>query len=326
MNITESNIFLTPVVLPQQKGERLDKFLSTNIPGVSRSQIQKLINSGCVTSDDTTIADNSFKIKAGESYQVYIPDAVDAIPEPENIPLDVVYEDEDLIIVNKPAGMTVHPAPGAYNGTLVNALLYHCNDLSGIGGVKRPGIVHRIDKDTSGLLVVAKNDLAHRHLSEQFFEHSIERTYMAITYGCPTPTAGKIEGNIGRSPYDRKKMAIVKTGGKTAKTNYKTLEVFNAIGSLVECKLETGRTHQIRVHLSSIGCNLIGDQVYEKAKKSSIKFNNEEQKMFINSFPRQALHAKSLGFIHPRTGQKIFYSSDLPQDLTNLINCLKNIS
>lgn len=324
MNITESNIFLSPTVTEKEKGERLDKFLSSTMPNSSRSQIQRLITSGYVTSDDVAIADNSFKVRVGDSYQVYIPEAVDAVPEPENIPIEIIYEDDDLIIVNKPAGMTVHPAPGAYTGTLVNALLYHCRDnLSGIGGVKRPGIVHRIDKDTSGLLVVAKNDFAHRDLSEQFFEHSIERTYWALVYGVPSPREGRIEANIGRSPYDRKKMAVVNNGGKMAVTNYKTLKSFAQTASLVECVLETGRTHQIRVHFSSIGCNLIGDQVYEKAKKSSVKFKNDDLKQYVNSFNRQALHAKSLGFVHPRTKNKIFYEVDLPEDFKELLSKLE---
>ncbi|MDR1694187.1 MAG: RluA family pseudouridine synthase [Lactobacillaceae bacterium] len=322
MNIAESNIFLSPVVSAEEKGERLDKFLSNVLPDMSRSQIQRLIVSGYVTSDDMTIADNSFKVKEGDSYQVFVPEAEEAVPEPENIPLDVVYEDEDLIVVNKPAGMTVHPAPGVYKGTLVNALLYHCKDLSGIGGVKRPGIVHRIDKDTSGLLVVAKNDFAHRALSEQFFDHSVERTYWAIVYGVPSPMSGRIEGNIGRSSYDRKKMAVINNGGKRAVTNYKTLKMFGQLASLVECKLETGRTHQIRVHLSSIGCNLIGDKVYEKSKKTSLRYKNEEQKHYIVFFPRQALHAKTLGFIHPRTKKSVSYSADFPEDLLELEEAL----
>lgn len=324
MNMTESNIFLSPEVEPKHKGERIDKFLSSVLPNMSRSQIQRLIAEGFVTSDDMTIADKDFKVRVGESYQITIPEPEEALPEPENIPLDVVYEDDDLIVVNKPAGMTVHPAPGVYKGTLVNALLYHCRDnLSGVGGVKRPGIVHRIDKDTSGLLVVAKNDIAHRGLSEQFFDHSIDRTYIAIVYGAPNPREGRVEGNIGRSPYDRKKMAVVKSGGKHAITNYKTLQIYSTIASMVECKLETGRTHQIRVHMSTIGCNLVGDQVYEKAKKSSIKFNNDNQKHFVTTFPRQALHAMSLGFIHPRTREKLLFKADLPQDMKDLISQLE---
>ena len=218
----------------------------------------------------------------------------------------------------QPAGMTVHPAPGAYSGTLVNALLYRCRDeLSGIGGVKRPGIVHRIDRETSGLLVVAKNDTAHRNLSEQFAEHSIERTYYAFVYGIMEPLQGRIEGNIGRSPYDRKKMAVLENGGKSAVTNYKTLEVFGKAVSLLQCNLETGRTHQIRVHLSTHGHALVGDKVYVKNKKSALALS-EPLKSYVNEFPRQALHAKSLGFIHPRSGEFMQFDSSLPADMTEL--------
>lgn len=321
--MTESSIFFTKPVLPEQKGLRMDKFLAENFADFSRSQIQRLIAQGNLSCDDESIVDNSFKVRPGDVYQLEIPEPEEAVPEAQDIPLDVVFEDEDLIIVNKPAGMTVHPAPGAYNGTLVNALLYHCRgNLSGIGGVKRPGIVHRIDKDTSGLLVVAKNDMAHRSLSQQFFEHSIERTYNAVVYGLPNPAQGRIEANIGRSPYDRKKMAVVAGTGKTAATNYKTVKNFGGIAAQVECRLETGRTHQIRVHMSSIGCNLIGDQLYEKAKKTSIRFACPEQKEFILNFPRQALHATTLGLIHPRTQEKIFFSSDFPEDFKMLLNIL----
>lgn len=320
MNIVEENIFLTPVVEKELKGQRLDKFLTAVLSDVSRSQIQRLIEQGNVSCDDDVIVDNAFKIRINDVYQVFIPPAVEANPEPENIPLEIVYEDEDLVVVNKPAGMTVHPAPGAYSGTLVNALLYHCRDnLSGIGGVKRPGIVHRIDKDTSGLLVVAKNDIAHRGLCEQFFDHSIERTYFAIVYGVANPLSGKVEANIGRSPYDRKKMAIVEKGGKTAVTNYKTIKILQNIASLVQCNLETGRTHQIRVHMASLGCNLIGDQLYVKSKKTFLKTTDESVKLYINNFPRQALHATSLGFIHPKTGEKLQFSSEFPEDFRTLL-------
>ena len=200
MNEASDNIFLSAPVEPEDKGMRLDKFLARAFSEISRSQLQRLIAAGCVTCDDDTVADNSFKVRTGDVYQLYVPEAADAEPEAEDIPLEIVYEDADLLVVNKPAGMTVHPAPGARSGTLVNALLWHCRDnLSGIGGVKRPGIVHRIDKDTSGLLVVAKNDLAHQGLCAQFFEHSIERTYYAVVYGLPNPLNGRIEANIGRS-------------------------------------------------------------------------------------------------------------------------------
>lgn len=206
MEQNDSNIILTPEAGPEHKGLRLDRFLALTVPDVSRSQVQRLIEQGMVSRDDDVLADNSYKVRPGDSYQIEIPPPEAAEPEPEDIPLEVVYEDEDLIVVNKPAGMTVHPAPGSFRGTLVNALLYHCRDnLSGVGGVKRPGIVHRIDKDTSGLLVAAKNDRAHRGLAEQFAEHSIERTYHAVVYGVPNPLNGRIEGNIGRSRFDRKK-------------------------------------------------------------------------------------------------------------------------
>lgn len=322
--MNDTNILTSPPVTPEQQGQRIDRFLAGIFTNLSRSQIQRLISEGNLSSDDNIIADNSFKIRCGDTYQLEIPEAEEATPEPENIPLDIVYEDTDLIVVNKPAGMTVHPAAGAHHGTLVNALLYHCQgNLSGIGGVKRPGIVHRIDKDTSGLLVVAKNDKTHRHLCEQFAEHSIERTYFAIVYGTPSPLNGQIIANIGRSPYDRKKMAILSHGGKHAITNYKTIEKFSC-ASLVRCNLETGRTHQIRVHMSSLGCNLVGDQVYEKNKKSNIRFSSPELKQKVLSFPRQALHATTLGFIHPSSKEKISFSSEFPTDFADLLTALRS--
>jgi len=272
------------------------------------------------------ITDNSHKIKPGDLYQVTIPPAQEAEPQPQDIALNIVYEDDDIVVVNKPAGMTVHPAAGAYDGTLVNALLFHCKDnLSGIGGVKRPGIVHRIDKETSGLLVVAKNDSAHHFLSEQFAEHSIERTYIAVVYGIPNPLCGRIESSIGRSKFDRKKMAIVENGGKHAITNYKTLQIFGKAAAVVQCNLETGRTHQIRVHLSNMGNALIGDKVYVKNKKSEISLPTD-LKNYVNSFPRQALHAKSLGFIHPRSKEFMQFDSELPEDMAELIAKLEQTS
>ena len=324
MKEASDNIFFSPPVLPEDKGTRLDKFLARSFPEISRSRLQKLITDGCLTCDDDTVADNSFKVRPGDVYQLYVPEAADAEPEAEDISLEIFYEDDDLLVVNKPAGMTVHPAPGARNGTLVNALLWHCRgNLSGIGGVKRPGIVHRIDKDTSGLLVVAKNDLAHQGLCAQFFEHSIERTYYAVVYGLPNPLNGRIEANIGRSRFDRKKMAVTDIGGKTAATNYKTLENFNGAAALVQCNLETGRTHQIRVHMASIGCNLVGDQLYVKSKKTSVRGLDEETKAFVNAFPRQALHAASLGFVHPRSGEKLEFSCGFPADFRLLLDKLR---
>lgn len=321
----EDKTFLLPEVEAVQNNMRLDKFLVLNLPEISRARLQKLITGGYVALDETLLIDNAHKVKTGDAYVVTIPPAEEAEPQPENIDLNIVYEDADLLVVNKPAGMTVHPAAGAWHGTLVNALLYHCADsLSGIGGVKRPGIVHRIDKDTSGLLVVAKNDLAHQNLSEQFAAHSIERTYYALVYGVPNPLNGTIVGNIGRSSFDRKKMAIVESGGKPAITHYQTRQIFGRVAALVQCNLETGRTHQIRVHLSSKGHALIGDQVYVKNKKSEIMLPTNI-KTAVNSFPRQALHAKSLGFIHPRTGQLMQFDSDLPNDLQNLLSLLQTI-
>lgn len=320
----EEIIFSTAEADLSDKNSRLDKFLVKNMPNFSRAQLQRLISEGNVLLEDVVVSDNSHKVNAGDIYQIIVPPAVEAEPLPENIPLDIVYEDEDLLVVNKPAGMTVHPAAGVSRGTLVNALLFHCKDsLSGIGGVKRPGIVHRIDRETSGLLVVAKNDNAHRFLSDQFAEHSIERTYWAVVYGIPNPLEGRIEGNIGRSPFDRKKMAIVENGGKRAVTNYKTLKKFKNATALVQCNLETGRTHQIRVHLTSVGNALIGDKVYVKSHKTAVPLS-QELKNYINNFPRQALHAKSLGFIHPRLKKYIHFDSELPFDMAELIEKLSN--
>lgn len=315
-------LFLVPEVQPAEKNMRLDKFLCAKIDQMSRAQIQRLIENGFVTADDVIICDNAYKIKSGETFQVTIPPPQEAEPIAQDLDLDVVYEDEDVIVVNKPAGMTVHPAPGAYRDTLVNALLFHCCDhLSGIGGVKRPGIVHRIDKDTSGLLVAAKNDAAHHFLSAQFAEHSIKRTYYAVVYGVCNPLDGTINKNIARSKFDRKKMAVTEQNGKTAVTHYKTLKCFGREASLVQCNLETGRTHQIRVHLSSEGHALVGDSVYEKSKKSAVGLP-AEVKEYVNNFPRQALHAKSLGFIHPQTKQMMLFDSELPADMAELIAVL----
>ena len=318
-----NDFFYTPPVLIENAKTRIDKFIADNLSQFSRAQVQRLIENGCVFADDLLITDKNFKTRVGDVYQIILPEPEEATPQPQDIPLDVLYEDDDLIVINKPAGMTVHPAAGCSRDTLVNALLYHCKgSLSGIGGVARPGIVHRIDRNTSGILVVAKNDIAHRGLAEQFFVHSIERTYYAVVYSVPLPMSGVIEGNIARSPYDRKKMAIVKTGGKTAITHYQTVENYKNAASLIKCNLETGRTHQIRVHLSSIGCHLIGDDVYEQPRKNSVLLPTEI-KNFVNSFPRQALHAFSLGFVHPKTGKKLYFEADYPEDMKELIEKLR---
>ncbi len=323
--IQSDDIYITPIVNKDFRGVRIDKFLSECFADLSRSRLQKLIESGNVVCDDVTIADNAYKVKEGESFVINLPEAEDALPQPEDIPLDIVYQDEAIIVVNKPAGMVVHPAAGVSKGTLVNALLFCCRDLSGIGGVKRPEIVHRIDKETSGLLVVAKNDNAHRILCEQFAEHSIERTYYAFCYGVPTPMNGIIEGDIGRNPYDRKKMAIVQRNGKRAVTHYQVVESYGKVAAKVKCNLETGRTHQIRVHLASKGNNLLGDKVYVKSKKISDKKIADEVRKYLNEFPRQALHAQSLGFIHPVSGERMIFERDLPEDLMRLQTVLRGI-
>jgi len=317
------NVFYTSPVLQGLTGVRIDKFIAESFSQFSRSQVQRLIESGCVFADDLLITDKNFKTRIGDIYQIILPEPEEAIPVAQDIPLDILYEDTDLIVINKPAGMTVHPAAGCSRDTLVNALLYHCKgSLSGIGGVARPGIVHRIDRNTSGILVVAKNDITHRGLAEQFFIHSIERTYYAVVYNIANPLNGVIDANLARSPYDRKKMAIVKTGGKTAITHYQTVETYKSAASLIKCNLETGRTHQIRVHLSSIGCHLIGDDVYVQPRKNSVLLP-AEIKNYVNSFPRQALHAFSLGFIHPKTNQELYFEADYPDDMKELLKKLR---
>ncbi|MBR5599376.1 MAG: RluA family pseudouridine synthase [Alphaproteobacteria bacterium] len=323
MSDEKNNIFYTSSVDEKSIGIRIDKFIAGEVEELSRSMVQKLIEGDHIFADEEIIADKDYKTRLGDCYQINIPPLKSPIPVAEDIKLDVLYEDEDLIVVNKPFGMTVHPAAGATRGTLVNALLFHCKDsLSGIGGVARPGIVHRIDRNTSGILVVAKNDFAHKGLAEQFFNHSIERTYFAIVYGVPKETKGTIIGNIARSSFDRKKMALVQNGGKHAVTHYEVIENFKNTVSLIKCNLETGRTHQIRVHLSSIGCHLVGDNVYEKPKKSSVNLPTDLKKM-VNEFERQALHAYSLGFIHPKTKEFLSFESDFPDDMKELLNQLR---
>ncbi|MDD3669193.1 MAG: RluA family pseudouridine synthase [Alphaproteobacteria bacterium] len=312
---------VTPKVTGEQKNMRLDKFLAAAFPRFSRNQMIRMIAAGAVVcdGDPARALSPDGKVKAGDSFTITPPDATPAGPEPEDIPLDILYEDSDLLVVNKPAGLVVHPGAGNPRGTLVNALLAHCKDsLSGIGGVKRPGIVHRIDKDTSGILVAAKNDFAHTRLARQFAEHTIERIYQAFVWGYVRNTTGLVVGNIGRSPADRQKMAIVRSGGKSATTHYERLAVFGAgVASRIQCMLETGRTHQIRVHMASIGHSLVGDPVYGVVPKGAPDF--------AKYFPRQALHAGYLGFIHPRTGEKVAFSAPLPDDMRELLDRLEDL-
>lgn len=290
---------------------RLDKFLAESFPQYSRNQFIHLIEENAVQIVGQKISlSPDDKVIPGVTYTIVPPEPVEADPEPENIPLDIVYEDEDLLVVNKPAGLVVHPGAGNWTSTLVNALLYHCGkSLSGINGVRRPGIVHRIDKDTSGLLVVAKNDKAHLGLAKQFEAHSIQRTYDAFVWGL-TSESGRVEGNIGRSSTNRQKMALVKMGGKPAVTHFERLDAYGITASHIKCHLETGRTHQIRVHMTSIKHPLIGDDLYGNPPKGAPEN--------IRNFPRQALHAGLLGFIHPITQKQMVFEAPLPDDLKNL--------
>lgn len=302
-------------------GKRLDKFLADGLTDLSRSRVQALLRDGCIRSESGgTLSDASARVKPGEVFEVAIPAPEPALPEPEDIPLSVVFEDEHLIVIDKPAGMVVHPAPGNRSGTLVNALLHHCGDsLQGIGGVLRPGIVHRIDKDTSGLLVVAKSDPAHAGLAELFAAHDIERRYRALVIGIPEPIQGTIDENIGRHPNDRIRFTTVgEFSGKSAITHYRLLSQSDLAVSEIECQLETGRTHQIRVHMASIGNPLIGDPLYGRSTRSRRSALTKEKRLAVDAFPRQALHARSLGFIHPITGESLSFDTAPPQDYQDL--------
>lgn len=313
----------TATVSADQDGSRLDKWLAAVLPDLSRSRIKALIEDGRVTCAEATITDPSHRVKPAQTFAVAVPPAVDATPGPQAIELVVVFEDAHLIVIDKPAGMVVHPAPGNPDSTLVNALLAHCGDsLSGIGGVRRPGIVHRIDKDTSGLLVVAKSDAAHAGLAEQFAAHAVERAYWAVVWGVPAPRSGTVSGNIGRSVTDRKKMALVRRGGKEAVTHYKVLKTFGQSASLIECRLETGRTHQIRVHMTSLGHPLVGDRTYGRKRSAAA---GAKAGAVLAGFPRQALHAYLLGFTHPLTKEHHLYQSSTPRDINELVSSLEAI-
>lgn len=288
-------------------GKRLDLFVSENEVDMSRSFVQGIIEKQQVKVNGQ-IKKSNYKLRVGDQVQVELAEPVELQVEAEDIPLDIIYEDSDVIVINKSQNMVVHPAPGNYTGTLVNGLLYHCKDLSGINGVIRPGIVHRIDKDTSGVLVVAKNDKSHNSLAMQLKDHSMKRTYYAIVEGIVKEEEGTVRTNIGRHPVERIKMAVVKDG-KEAITNYKVLERFKS-NTLVECRLETGRTHQIRVHMAHLHHPLIGDQVYGY-KKQKFKLQG------------QALHAKNLGFIHPTTGEYMEFDSQLPEYFQDILDKLR---
>ncbi len=305
-------------------GERLDRVLATHLGGLSRTRLKHLILDGNVTREGATISDPSTRVKPGDAYTIAVPAPVADRPEAQTIPLDIRYEDDHLIVVNKPPGLVVHPAPGNLDHTLVNALLAHCGDgLAGIGGVRRPGIVHRLDKDTSGLMVVAKSEPAHVALSAALAARRVRRLYRAVVWGVPTPRSGDIAGNIGRSPRNRKKMAVVAHGGKPALTHYQVLREYRGVAALIDCKLATGRTHQIRVHLTERGHPLIGDPVYGGARVRRNPALDDETRRVLAGFARQALHARLLGFDHPISGEAIEFTSELPNDMTMLIESLE---
>lgn len=299
--------FKNYIIEEENVGKRLDLFVSENEVDMSRSFVQGIIEKQQVKVNGQ-IKKSNYKLRVGDQVQVELAEPVELQVEAEDIPLDIIYEDSDVIVINKPQDMVVHPAPGNYTGTLVNGLLYHCKDLSGINGVIRPGIVHRIDKDTSGVLVVAKNDKSHNSLAMQLKDHSMKRTYYAIVEGIVKEEEGTVRTNIGRHPVERIKMAVVKDG-KEAITNYKVLERFKS-NTLVECRLATGRTHQIRVHMAHLHHPLIGDQVYGY-KKQKFKLQG------------QALHAKNLGFIHPTTGEYMEFDSQLPEYFQDILDKLR---
>ncbi|MBD8893745.1 RluA family pseudouridine synthase [Roseibium litorale] len=317
----------------EDTGKRLDAVLAGQMDALSRNRIQALIRAGEVTVDGAKIVEPKYRVNEGELLALTVPEAEEAEPQGEDIPLTIVYEDEHLIVVDKPAGLVVHPGAGNWTGTLVNALIHHCGDsLSGIGGVKRPGIVHRIDKDTSGLLVVAKTDLAHQGLSAQFADHGrtgpLERAYSALVWGAPASLKGTIDANLARSLHNRQKIAVVKTSGRQAITHWQVKERYGpedqpSLASLMECRLETGRTHQIRVHMAHIGHPLIGDQDYGAGFKTKVNKLDDPLRTVISDFSRQALHAGLLAFEHPATGETLKFESPYPSDFANLLSALQ---
>ncbi len=331
-------------VIAENPPARLDKAVSRDVPeaaALSRTRLARLIAEGAMQVDGTVVTDPKAKVAEGAVISIHVEEAEDSHIGPEDIPLTIVFEDSDLIVVNKPAGMVVHPAPGSPSGTLVNALLHHCgDDLSGVGGVKRPGIVHRIDKETSGLLVVAKSDAAHQGLAAQFEAHTVERYYRAVCYGVPDANDPRLRGikgtsfepgnilkittQLARHKTDRQRQAVLFHGGRHAVTRVRIVDPFGspAVAALVECWLETGRTHQIRVHMAHAGHGLIGDPVYGGKRKLAAKALPEAAQEAVRNFPRQALHAAVLGFEHPVTGESLRFEAPLPGDMQSLLDAL----
>ncbi len=310
----------------EHKGKRLDQFLMSAIEDVSRTYLQKLIRDGAVTVNDKVSKQPSYALRSGDQVRLSFSDSrpLETL-KPENISLDILYEDNHLIVLNKPAGMLVHPASGVNSGTLVNALLAHCNDLSGIGGVERPGIVHRLDKDTSGVLVVAKTDVVHRELSVQFEKHTITRQYVAVVCGVPAEVVGTIDAQIARSRRDRRRMTTVNNNGRRAVTHYRVLESYNRF-SLVQLTLETGRLHQIRVHLQHIGHPVAGDPIYGGEQRALNDADVLPVKHALIHLKRQALHARTLQFEHPATHKTLMLSAPKPEDMERLIDALRTLT
>ena len=302
-------------------GSRTDRFLADAIGDLSRSRVKSLIEAGAVRRAGILVRNPADTVHDGDRFSLQRPIPIAALPQPQAIPFTVLYEDADLIVLDKPAGLVVHPAPGNEDGTLVNALLAHCGDtLPGIGGEKRPGIVHRLDKDTSGVMVAAKTEIALATLSAAFAARDLDRRYIAVAWGLPTPGRGEIEGRIGRDPRDRKRMAVVPSGGKLALTRYLTLRAWAPTASLLQLTLATGRTHQIRVHLAERGHPLVGDPVYLRRVPAAAKSAPAPLRQLMLDFPRQALHAASLAFAHPRTKERLEFETKLPEDMQNLID------
>jgi len=308
---------------PAAAGQRADRFLAEAIGTLSRSRVKVLIEEGRAERDGVPLKEPAEPVRSGAQYALHLPPPVPARPQPQAMDLVILHEDADLIVLDKPAGLVVHPAPGNQDGTLVNALLAHCGEgFTGIGAERRPGIVHRLDKNTSGVMVVAKTQLASDVLTAAFAARDLDRAYMALCWGVPAPAAGEIEGAIGRDRRDRKRMAMVSHGGKSALTRYRTLHTYLGSVALLECRLATGRTHQIRVHLSARGHPIVGDPVYLRRVPGAAKGLSPATRQLLLDFPRQALHAARLGFAHPRTGAPLSFETPIPPDMAALIAAL----
>ena len=319
---------LTITAPPEAAGERLDRFLAAGLEApspLSRTRLKALILDGAVTENGAAVIDPSQSVRAEAEYALLLPPVREATPQAEEIPLDIMFEDDHIIVLNKPSGMVVHPGPGQPDGTVVNALIAHCgNSLTGIGGVMRPGIVHRLDKDTSGVMMAAKSDAAHQKLTEMFAAHDLDRHYLAITWGMPPETEGRIEAALGRSTRDRKKQAVV-PNGRYAATNWTVIRRLPPFASIVECRRETGRTHQIRVHMAHLGHGVIGDPIYGKPMRSGQMPDAVARDCLaeIRDFWRQALHAASLGFAHPVTGEALHFETPMPDDMAGLVTAIE---